>query len=80
MRGKQVEGGVTPQTGLGEGCTRSSGTGQPTAVLAMSGTQSALTSQEDRSGSDSDSQRDTGESLGSHLFLFIWHLPPILSN
>ena len=33
-----------------------------------------------RTGSDCDSQRDTGESLGSHLLLFIWHLPPILSN
>ena len=49
MRGMQVEGGVTPQSGLREDCTRSSSTGQPAAVLAVSGTQSALTSQEDRS-------------------------------
>ena len=64
----QVEGGVTPQTGLGEGCTRSSGTGQPAAVLALSSTQSALTNQEHRSrGSSGQAVTATPRgTLGSH--------------
>lgn len=55
-------------------------------VLATYGTLYALPGQEDSShgssaqAADNDSHMNTGEPLGTHLLLFIWHLPLILSN